>query len=423
MIKIIEILNKRKINELESFLKKRRSGLNVDTSIVTKIINDIKKNGNKALLKYEKKFSNNNKILPNKNEINNSIKSLNPKIKKAIDIAYKRIFNFHKLQRVKNIKLIDKYKNKIEYKQIPINSLGIYVPANLPSTLLMNAIPANIAGVKKIVLANPRLNGKLNPAVLYVAKKCGIKNIYNIGGAQAIASLAYLQKVDKIVGPGNDYVARAKRLVFGDVGIEGMVAGPSEVTIIADKNSNIDHVVTSMIAQAEHGVNSQSILVTNNKKLIDGVKSVLIKKIINLPNRKIIIKSLKKNGLIVYAKSLNQIIDVTNLISPEHLEILTSNNKKILEKIYNVGSIGLGIYSPVAASDYNVGTNHTLGTLGSARFASGLNLGDFYKKISQFTLSKKGIEVIGKQAITLAEYENLHAHALSIKSRMNKKLF
>ena len=287
----------------------------------------------------------------------------------------------------------------------------------------MNAIPANIAGVKKIVLANPRLNGKLNPAVLYVAKKCGIKNIYNIGGAQAIASLAYLQKVDKIVGPGNDYVARAKRLVFGDVGIEGMVAGPSEVTIIADKNSNIDHVVTSMIAQAEHGVNSQSILVTNNKKLIDGVKSVLIKKIINLPNRKIIIKSLKKNGLIVYAKSLNQIIDVTNLISPEHLEILTSNNKKILEKIYNVGSIGLGIYSPVAASDYNVGTNHTLGTLGSARFASGLNLSDFYKKISQFTLSKKGIEVIGKQAITLAEYENLHAHALSIKSRMNKKLF
>ena len=423
MIKIIEILNKRKINELELFLKKRRSGLNVNTSIVTKIINDIKKNGNKALLKYEKKFSNNNKILPNKNEINNSIKSLNPKIKKAIDIAYKRIFNFHKLQKVKNIKLIDKYKNKIEYKQIPINSLGIYVPANLPSTLLMNAIPANIAGVKKIVLANPRLNGKLNPAVLYVAKKCGIKNIYNIGGAQAIASLAYLQKVDKIVGPGNDYVARAKRLVFGDVGIEGMVAGPSEVTIIADKNSNIDHVVTSMIAQAEHGVNSQSILVTNNKKLIDGVKSVLIKKIINLPNRKIIIKSLKKNGLIVYAKSLNQIIDVTNLISPEHLEILTSNNKKILEKIYNVGSIGLGIYSPVAASDYNVGTNHTLGTLGSARFASGLNLGDFYKKISQFTLSKKGIEVIGKQAITLAEYENLHAHALSIKSRMNKKLF
>ena len=423
MIKIIEILNKRKINELELFLKKRRSGLNVNTSIVTKIINDIKKNGNKALLKYEKKFSNNNKILPNKNEINNSIKSLNPKIKKAIDIAYKRIFNFHKLQKVKNIKLIDKYKNKIEYKQIPINSLGIYVPANLPSTLLMNAIPANIAGVKKIVLANPRLNGKLNPAVLYVAKKCGIKNIYNIGGAQAIASLAYLQKVDKIVGPGNDYVARAKRLVFGDVGIEGMVAGPSEVTIIADKNSNIDHVVTSMIAQAEHGVNSQSILVTNNKKLIDGVKSVLIKKIINLPNRKIIIKSLKKNGLIVYAKRLNQIIDVTNLISPEHLEILTSNNKKILEKIYNVGSIGLGIYSPVAASDYNVGTNHTLGTLGSARFASGLNLSDFYKKISQFTLSKKGIEVIGKQAITLAEYENLHAHALSIKSRMNKKLF
>ena len=252
---------------------------------------------------------------------------------------------------------------------------------------------------------------------MYVAKRCGIKEIISVGGAQAIASLTYIQKVDKIVGPGNDFVANAKKIVFGKVGVEGMVAGPSEVTVVADKYTKIDQMVTSIIAQSEHGTNSQSILITKDKKIIPHFLKNLKKYVQLVKKEKIIKSSLKKNGLIIIAKNRKQIIDAINLISPEHLELIIKDYKKILVNIYNAGSIGLGKYSPVAASDYNVGTNHTLGTLGSAKFSSGLNLNDFYKKMSYFSLTKKGIEVIGKQAITLAEYENLHAHALSIKSR------
>tara|TARA_B100002051_G_scaffold243381_1_gene249214 strand:- start:204 stop:1463 length:1260 start_codon:yes stop_codon:yes gene_type:complete len=417
MIKILNYKSKKDSKNLLKFLNERRDGNSINTSVVDKILRDIKKNKIKAVLKYEKKFDNNKNLYPTKRQIKNSIKSLDIKVKKAIDLAYSRIFKFHSLQKSKNIKYFDKYKNKIEYVNIPINSVGIYVPANLPSTLLMNAIPSKICGVKNIILANPKLNGKLNPAVMYAAQKCGIDKIVNVGGAQAIGALAYVYRVDKIVGPGGDYVAYAKRRVFGEVGIEGMIAGPSEVTVIADKNSNINQIATSLAAQSEHGPNSQSILVTSDKEVITKTKYELNKLINKLPRKNIIVKSLKKNGLIIFTKNKSQMVDVVNIISPEHLEIITKDYKFFNGKIYNAGSIGLGKYSPVAASDYNVGTNHTLGTLGSSKFSSGLNLSDFYKKISQFTLSKKGIEVIGKQAITLAEYENLHAHALSIKSR------
>ena len=417
MIKILNYKSKKDSKNLLKFLNERRDGNSINTSVVDKILRDIKKNKIKAVLKYEKKFDNNKNLYPTKRQIKNSIKSLDIKVKKAIDLAYSRIFKFHSLQKSKNIKYFDKYKNKIEYVNIPINSVGIYVPANLPSTLLMNAIPSKICGVKNIILANPKLNGKLNPAVMYAAQKCGIDKIVNVGGAQAIGALAYVYRVDKIVGPGGDYVAYAKRRVFGEVGIEGMIAGPSEVTVIADKNSNINQIATSLAAQSEHGPNSQSILVTSDKEVITKTKYELNKLINKLPRKNIIVKSLKKNGLIIFTKNKSQMVDVVNIISPEHLEIITKDYKFFNGKIYNAGSIGLGKYSPVAASDYNVGTNHTLGTLGSSKFSSGLNLSDFYKKISQFTLSKKGIEVIGKQAITLAEYENLHVHALSIKSR------
>ena len=417
-MKIIDFSKKNGKKTLLDFLEKRRSGFSVDTSVVDKIIKDIKKNKNRAVIKYEKKFSKNNKIKPNKKEIYNTIKSLDKKVIKAIDLAFNRIEKFHKLQKVSNIKFIDSYNNKIEYRHLPLKSVGIYIPANLPSSLLMNAIPAKIAGVKRIVLANPRTNGKLNSAIMYVAKKCGIKEIINVGGAQAIASLAYIQKVDKIVGPGNDFVAKAKQKVFGQVGTEGMIAGPSEVTIIADSKSDVKQISTSMAAQSEHGINSQSILISKNKNILIKCDLFLRNILEKFLNKKTISESINKNGLLLYAKSDSQIIQAVNLISPEHLEILTTNTNKFKNKIYNAGSIGIGTFSPVAASDYTVGTNHTLGTLGSSKFASGLNLNDFYKKISQFTLSKKGIEVIGKEAITLAEYENLQAHALSIKSRI-----
>ncbi len=421
MIKLINCKNKNYKNKLKFFLDKRRSGKIVDTSIVSKIIKDIKKNKLKALIKYEKKFSKNTKIKPTQKEINQSIKTLDPKVKKAIDFAFSRIFKFHSLQKVKNIKYVDQHKNKIEYKHVPIQKIGVYVPANLPSTLLMNVIPAKIAGVKRIIVANPTLNGNLNAAVMYAAKKCGVEEIISCGGAQAIGSLAYIQQVNKITGPGNDYVTKAKQLVFGDVGIEGMIAGPSEICIVADNKTELNEITTSILGQSEHGENSQCILVTKYKDLIKKVQKDLNINLKKLSRKKTISKSLKSHGLIILCKNDNQIIDVVNEIAPEHLELNISNYKKYISKIYNAGSICLGKYSPMAVTDYNAGSNHTLPTLGSAKFSSGLNLSEFYKKISYITLSKKGVEKIGESAIHLANYESLTAHMLSIRSRMRRK--
>tara|TARA_B100000686_G_scaffold319389_1_gene370083 strand:- start:846 stop:2111 length:1266 start_codon:yes stop_codon:yes gene_type:complete len=421
MIKQINCKSRNYLLMLREFLDNRRYRKKTDTKIVPKILMEIKKNKIKALIKYEKKFNNNNEIKLSLSKVNKSIKTLDVKTKRAIDFAYNRIFKFHSLQKFKNIYFKDNLNNKLEYKYIPIESVGIYVPANLPSTLLMNAIPAKIAGVKKIILANPKLNGKLNPAVLYAAKKIGIKEIYSMGGAQAIGSLAYIQMVNKIVGPGNIYVTRAKKEVFGDVGIEGMIAGPSEITVLADNKTNFNAVITSMIGQAEHDINSQCVLITKNKNLIKKFIYQILKKIKKLPRKNIAFRSLIKNGLIVQAHNDKQIIDVINEIAPEHLELNVNNYKKYLNKINNAGSICLGKHSPMAVSDYNVGTNHVLPTFGSAKFSSGLNLSEFYKKISHITLSKKGVEVIGKQAITLAEYEQLEGHAQSIKSRIRRK--
>ena len=421
MIKEINCKNSNFKKKLKIFLEKRRSGKNINTSIVLKIIKDIKKNKLKALIKYEKKFSKNTKIKPSKKEINQSIKNLDPKIKKAIDFAYSRILKFHSHQKVKNIKFVDNYNNKIEYKHIPIQKVGVYVPANLPSTLLMNVIPAKLAGVKRVVVANPLVNGRLNAAVMYAAKICNVNEIITCGGAQAIGSLAYIQKVNKITGPGNDYVAKAKQLVFGDVGVEGMIAGPSEICILADNKTEINEITTSILGQSEHDENSQSILITKYKDLITKVKKDVKVKLKKLPRKKIISKSLNNHGLLVLCQNDNQIIDLINEIAPEHLELNVSNAKKYINKIFNAGSICIGKYSPMAVTDYNAGSNHTLPTLGSAKFSSGLNLSEFYKKISYINLSKKGVEKIGESAIHLANYEGLTAHMLSIKSRMRRK--
>ncbi len=421
MIKEINCKNNNFKKKLKIFLEKRRSGKTINTSIVLKIIKDIKKNKLKALIKYEKKFSKNTKIKPSKKEINQSIKNLDPKIKKAIDFAYSRIFKFHSMQRAKNIKYVDQYKNQIEYKHIPIQKVGVYVPANLPSTLLMNVIPAKLAGVKKVVVANPLVNGRLNAAVMYAAKICNVNEVITCGGAQAIGSLAYIQKVNKITGPGNDYVAKAKQLVFGDVGVEGMIAGPSEICILADNKTEINEITTSILGQSEHDENSQSILITKYKDLITKVKKDIKVKLKKLPRKKIISKSLNNHGLLVLCQNDNQIIDLINEIAPEHLELNISNANKYINKIFNAGSICIGKYSPMAVTDYNAGSNHTLPTLGSAKFSSGLNLSEFYKKISYINLSKKGVEKIGESAIHLANYEGLTAHMLSIKSRMRRK--
>ncbi len=423
MIKILKFSNGSGYNKLTNFLDQRRNSNDTDVDLVNKIINDVKKNKLKALKKYEKKYSKNKEIKLSKKKINNSIKYLDQNVKKAIDYAYERIFKFHKLQikNFKKIKFVDKYKNKLEYKSIPIDSVGVYVPGNLPSTLLMNCIPAKIAGVRRIILATPKINNTLNPAVLYAAKKLGIKEIFSMGGAQAIASLAFIQKVNKVVGPGNKYVAEAKRQLSGKIiGTETMYAGASEICVLADKDSDLSQVATSLVSQAEHDPDSQCILVTKDKNLIKKTLIEVKKILSDLPRKIIASRSLKKNGLFVLVKNDKQIVEVINEIAPEHLELNVKNFKKYENKIKNAGSICNGPNTPMSASDYTVGTNHVLPTFGSSKFSSGLNLNEFTKKISIVTLSKLGVEKIGNPAITLSEFEQLLGHTQSIKSRIRR---
>ena len=423
MIKIIKYNNASGLKKLVSFLDQRRDSNNAEIDLVKKIINDVKKNKFIALKKYEKKYSKNQEIKLSRKRINNSIRQLDKKVRKAIDYAYERIFKFHKLQNknYKKIKFVDKYKNKLEYKFIPIDSIGVYVPGNLPSTLLMNCIPAKISGVRRIVLATPKINNRLNPAVLYAAKKLGIKEIFSMGGAQAIASLAFIQKVNKVVGPGNKYVAEAKRQLSGKIlGTETMYAGASEICVLADRNSNLNQVATSLVSQAEHDADSQCILVTKDKKMLKKVLTQVQKLLRNLPRKIIASKSLKKNGLIVLVQNDKQILETINEIAPEHLELNVKNFKKYEKNIKNAGSICNGPNTPMSVSDYTVGTNHVLPTYGSSKFSSGLNLNEFIKKISIVTLSKLGVEKIGNPAITLSEFEQLSGHTQSIKSRIRR---
>ena len=427
-MKELDSNNKRFDRVLENLLLKRRNKVKSSNVSVKNIINDIKKNGDKALLKYEKRFNKNRIIKPTSQQISKSIKSLNKKVKEAIDLAYNRIYKFHSLQKFKNISYIDKLKNKLEYKYIPIDSVAIYVPgssASYPSSVLMNAIPAMVAGVKRVVMINPSYQGKQNPAVLYAARKCKIKEIYSIGGPSAIAAAAYgtkkIKKVNKIVGPGNAFVAAAKKEVFGDVGIEGMTAGPSEITVVCDKFSKPDWVASDLIGQAEHDTLAQCILISKNKNFIEKVKIEIKDQLKEVPRSSIARKSLFKNGILMYINSDRKIVDVVNKIAPEHLELNVQNYKSFISKIRNSGSICLGKYAVMAMTDYNVGTNHVLPTNGSAKYSSGISVNEFCKRISYVNLTKKGIESLGPSVITLANYEGLAGHAQSIKKRIRRK--
>ena len=428
MIKVLESKKKNFDVTLEKLLQRRKKKVQSKSVSVTRIIEDVKKNGDKAILKYEKRFSKNNIIIPASKQIDKSIRSLDKKVKKAIDLAYNRIYKFHSLQKIKDIYYKDKLQNKLEYKYIPIDSVAIYVPgsaASYPSSVLMNAIPALIAGVKRITMINPSYKGKQSPAVLYAARKCKIKEIYSIGGASAIAAAAYgtkkVKKVDKIVGPGNLFVAAAKKEVFGDIGIEGMIAGPSEITIVCDKDSNAEWVASDLIGQAEHDNLAQCILISKDKNLLTKVNQEIKKQLKDLPRKKIARKSILNNGILMYISSDSKIINVVNKIAPEHLELNIKNYKKVVNKIKNSGSICLGKYAAMAMTDYNVGTNHVLPTNSSARYSSGVSVNEFYKRISYINLSKKGIESLGPSVITLANYEGLVGHAKSIEKRIRRK--
>ena len=428
-MKTLTVKSKNFDKSLESLLIQRRAKLKSSSVSVTNIIKDVKKNGDKALLKYEKRFNKNNVIVPTSKQIDNSIKFLDKKVKQAIDGAYNRIHKFHSLQKFKNISYTDRYKNKVDYKYVPLESVAIYVPgstASYPSSVLMNAIPAIVAGVKRIVMINPGFKGKQNPAVLYAARKCKIKEIYSIGGPSAIAAAAYgtkkIRPVNKIVGPGNSYVAAAKKEVFGDIGIEAMTAGPSEVLIVADKTSNPEWIASDLLGQAEHDPLAQCILISKDQKILEQTKNEITKQLREIPRSSIARKSLITNGILMFVNSDNKIIDIINKIGPEHLELNIKNYKSLVPKIKNAGSICLGKYAVMAMTDYGVpGTNHVLPTNMTSKYSSGLSVSEFVKKISYINLSKKGIESLGPSAITLANYERLEGHAQSIIKRIRRK--
>ncbi len=430
MLKFFNANQKNFSKKLEVFLSSRKFSQQNKSISVKKIISEVKKNGDAALIKYERKFSNikikSKKIKFLKNEINKISKGINKDLKKSIDIAYKRIKKFHLKQKFSKFKYRDQYNNELSYKYSPIENVGVYVPggtASYPSTVLMNCIPALVAGVKNIYLTTPALGVKVNPAIIYAAKKCRVKEIYRTGGAHSIAALTYgtktFKKVDKIVGPGNAFVASAKKEVFGEVGID-MVAGPSEVSIVADKYSNHEWIAADLIAQAEHDVFAQSILISNSKELIKLVNQSLKLQLALLPKKKIASKSLKNFGLAIYANDQKSIIEAVNIIAPEHLEINFKNYKNLLKNIKNAGSIFIGKFSPEAVGDYIAGPNHVLPTSGSAKFSSGLSVNDFLKRHSLIKITKSGIERLGPSVINLAMHENLEGHANSIKIRLKK---
>ena len=428
-MKVLNSKNKNFDKNLDYLLFKRRKNVSSDKVSVTNIINDVKRNGDKALVKYEKRFNQSTKIIPSPTKINKLIKSLSPEVKKAIDIAYNRIYKFHSLQKFKNISYKDKYKNKIDYKYLPLESVAIYVPgstASYPSTVLMNAIPARVAQVKRIVMINPGYKGNQNPAVLYAAKICGIKEIYSIGGPSAISAVTYgtkkIKPVNKIVGPGNEYVAAAKREVFGDVGVESMFCGPSEVTAVCDKDSNPEWIASDLVGQAEHSDLVQCILISKDKNIIEKTREEIFKQVKEIPRSSIAKKSLMNYGMLLQVNSDKKIIEIINKIGPEHLELNIKNYKSFIPKIKSSGSICLGNFAIMSLTDMGVpGSNHVLPTNFSSKYSSGLNVSEYMKSMSFITLSKQGVDKLGPSAITLAENEGLQAHAQSIIKRIRRK--
>ncbi|MGZ5939431.1 MAG: histidinol dehydrogenase [Rhizomicrobium sp.] len=345
----------------------------------------------------------------------------------ALDVAAKRIEAYHRRQIPEDAWFTDEVGAKLGWRWTPLDSVGLYVPggtASYPSSVLMNAIPARVAGVERIVMVTPASSGRINPLVLAAAKRAGISEIYKVGGAQAVAALAYgtaiIAPVDKIVGPGNAYVAAAKREVFGKVGIDS-VAGPSEILVVADGANNPDWIAADLLSQAEHDPSSQSILITDNAAFADKVASAIENALKLLPREKIARASWNDNGAIILVARLEDAAPLVDSIAPEHLEIATADPDVLLKRVRHAGAIFLGRHTPEAMGDYIAGPNHVLPTSRTARFSSGLSVLDFLKRTTLLQCDPGTIAALGPDAILLAEAEGLDAHARSIAARLNSK--
>ncbi len=395
---------------------------------VAAIIAEVRAEGDAALLRYTKRFDRlaltADRLRVGADEIEAAAAGIEPSLMAALDLAASRIEAFHRMQVPSDLRTTDAVGLTLGMRWTPLDAVGLYVPggkAAYPSSVLMNAIPARVAGVGRIAMCVPSPDGVLNPLVLAAARRAGVAEIYRVGGAQAIAALAYgtatIAPVDRIVGPGNAYVAEAKRQVFGRVGIDS-IAGPSEVVVVADAANDPRRVAIDLLAQAEHDEAAQAILITDDAALADAVASSVIAELATLPRAAIAGASWLAHGAIIIVRTWEEAVELVNRLAPEHLQLMLRDPEAVFARIRHAGAVFLGAYCPEAVGDYVAGPNHVLPTGRTARFASGLSVFDFLKRTTWVTADAEALARIGPAAIALAEAEGLHAHARSIALRL-----
>ena len=397
---------------------------------VRNILSDVEREGDKAVIRYTELYDGislkPSKIRISRDKVKGAFRSLDRKSLKSLNISAGRIRRFHEKERL-NSWFTEEDGSILGQIRRPLSRVGVYVPggkASYPSSVLMNVIPAKVAGVSEIAMCVPMPKGDINPYILAAAEIVGVTEIYGIGGAQAIGAMAYgtktISRVDKIVGPGNIYVATAKRLVFGIVDID-MVAGPSEILIIADENADPEFIAADLLSQAEHDEMASSILVTTSESLAKETEKELSRQLLKTQRKAIASRSLGRYGVIIITKNLTEAIKIANEISPEHLEVMVKRPFKVIDKIRNAGAVFLGPWTPEALGDYSAGPNHVLPTGGTARFFSPLGVEDFMKRTSLLSFSRKGLERIGDTVIRMADLEGLKAHGESVRIRLRKR--
>ncbi|MBR4126701.1 MAG: histidinol dehydrogenase [Alphaproteobacteria bacterium] len=415
----------------QSFLNAKRENAPDVAATVSEILENVRKNGDKAVLEYTAKFDRLNLTAETMRisveEIENAVASCNKETLDALYLAAERIEAFHDKQTPESHFFNDETGALMGWRWTPVMAAGLYVPggtAAYPSSVLMNAIPAKVAGVQRIVMVVPCPDGKINPLVLAAADCVGIEEIYRIGGAQAIGALAHgtetIKPVDMIVGPGNAFVAAAKRQVFGRVGID-MIAGPSEILVIADKTAKPEWTAADLLSQAEHDVSARSVLITDNADFANEVNTEIEKQLKTLDRKAIARKSWEDNGAIILVENLKgQAGALADRIAPEHLELSVENPEELCRHVHHAGSIFLGHHTPEAVGDYIGGPNHVLPTARSARFSSGLGVQSFMKRTTILSCTDKTLKEIGKAAVLLGQAEGLTAHAASVQKRLSK---
>ena len=416
--------------EFQELLGRGKMDIDNVSSIVGDIINEIKRDKNKALFGHISKFDNwtpkNDEDLKISTEsMSKAYDNLDLKLKSALHLSYDRIKAYHEKQKPKSWFDDEPNGTILGQRVTAVDSAGLYIPggkAAYPSSLLMNVIPAQVAGVEEIIVCTPTPDNEPNELLLAACHLCGVSEVFKIGGASAIAAMAYgtenIPKVDVITGPGNIFVATAKKMVFGEVNID-MIAGPSEIGILADDSANASHLAIDLLSQAEHDEMASSILITPSQKLADEVKIELENWLKKLPRQEIARKSIEERGAIIVTETMQEAIDLMNDIAPEHLEIATISPFELLPLIKHAGAIFLGHFTPEAIGDYVAGPNHTLPTGGTAKFYSPLGVENFMKKTSIISFSKKGINEIGEKCALIANTEGLTAHEQSVRVRLN----